>query len=107
MPTLPSASDVKKNLADVMTDVIETASALNPAQTVAGRLLPSDAPPPAPIHRPLVHCFCRLMPTGRLPGPFASANSPAARQQPSLRQPKPLPAYAPSAGSPTFGLLPT
>src|ERR1700722_727600 len=86
---------------------MDAASALNPAHTAAERWFPIDAPPPAPFHRRPVHHFCRLMPSGRLPGPSASANSPAAKQRPSLPQPKPLRAYAPPAGYSPFGLPPT
>jgi hypothetical protein len=64
-------------------NVMDAASALNPAQISAGRRLPIHAPPPAPTHRRLAHCLCRLMPSGRLPTPSAPANSPAVTQRPS------------------------
>src|ERR1700687_1694810 len=81
----PSTSDGKTLCFD---DVTDAASALNPAQTAAGRRLPIDGPLPVPIHRRLVHCFWRLMLSGRLPRPSAPANSPAAKRQPAPPQPK-------------------
>src|ERR1700733_11782478 len=86
---------------------MDAASALNPAQTAAGRRLPIVGPPPAPIHRRLAHCSCRLTPSGRLPGLSASAHSAAATRQPSVPPPKPLRAYASQAGCSTLELLPT
>ena len=63
-------------------DVIDSSSALNPAQTAAERRLPIDTPPPAPMHRQLVPCSCRLTSSRRPPGPSLPVHSPAAKLPP-------------------------
>jgi hypothetical protein len=62
---------------------MDAASAPDPAQEAAGHRVPGDARPPAPVHRRLVHYFCRLMRSGRRPGPSPPANFAAAERRPS------------------------